>query len=65
MKAITMGLLKDLLKFKDRYEITIQFWPLQTVVFIEKDGIELNQFGGSDSYALSAAVTYLNRINEK
>lgn len=60
------NLLRKLLVYSDRYEISIQFWPDQTAVFIEKDGIDLENFGSSDqNEAIKMALEYLNRINKK
>lgn len=54
--------LKELLKFSDKYEISIQFWPDQIAVYIAKDGIDLIDFGGS-FLVINNAISYLNRIN--
>lgn len=60
-----LELMRRLLKYSDRYEITIQFWPDQTAVYIAKDSVELQSYGGSFSYAISESINYLNRINIK
>lgn len=57
-------ILQELLKFSDRYEITVQFWPSQTAVFICKDDVELIDFGGDFDFAIIEAIEYLNRINK-
>ena len=54
-----------LLTYSNKYEISIQFWPDQTAVYIEKDGIELQSFGGSFDFAISRSIEYLNRITNK
>ena len=54
-----------LLKYSDRYEISIQFWPDQTAVFIEKDGVDLASFGGDFNSTIIKAKQYLKRINKK
>ncbi len=56
--------LSGLLMYSDRYEISIQFWPQQTSVFIMKDGIDLTDFGGDFDFAIDNAVDYLKRINK-
>lgn len=55
--------LDSLLKFSDRYEISIQFWPIQTAVYIAKDGVELADFGGDFDHAIGESLKYLTRIN--
>jgi len=66
MKKIDLLKLAELIRYSDRYEISIQFWPEQTAVFIEKDGVELTSFGSSDDdFAITTAVDYLNAINQK
>lgn len=55
---IDMAVLKKILKYSDRYEITIQFWPDLLSVFIEKNDVELASFDN-----LISALEYLNRIN--
>ena len=54
--------LKSLLTFSDRYEISVQFWPQQTAVYIAKDGVDLTDFGGDFDFAIGKATEYLNRI---
>lgn len=57
--------LKRLLKYSDRYEISIQFWPGQIAVFLAKDGVDLNSWGCTDGeYSIQAAIEYLDRINK-
>lgn len=55
---IDMAVLKKILKYSDRYEISIQFWPELLSVFIEKNDVELASFDN-----LVSALEYLNRIN--
>lgn len=57
-------LLNSLLKYSNRYQINIQFWPEQTAVYIEKDHVELANFGGDFDFAISNSLAYLNRINK-
>lgn len=57
--------LSRLLKYSDRYEINIQFWPNQTAVYIEKDNVELQNYGGDFDFAISKSIEYLDRINNK
>jgi len=57
--------LKRLLKYSDRYEISIQFWPGQIAVFIAKDGVDLNSWGCyNGSKSIQSAIEYLDRINK-
>lgn len=57
--------LGELLLYSDRYEITVQFWPQQISIYIEKDGVDLKDYGGDFDFAVSRAIEYLNRINNK
>lgn len=61
---IDLDKLGKLLKYSDRYEISIQFWPDQTAVFIEKDGVELESYGGDFDFAIDSSIAYLRRINK-
>lgn len=56
--------LGQLLRYTDVYEINIQFWPEQTAVYIGKDGVDLQDYGGSFDFAIDRAIEYLNRINK-
>jgi len=56
--------LAELISYSNIYEINIQFWPTQTAVFISKDGVELNDYGGDFDYAINSALNYLKRINK-
>lgn len=60
-----MDLLSKLLKYSDRYEISVQFWPKQTAVFIEKGGVELKSYGGDFDFAIGESIKYLNKINKE
>lgn len=57
--------LRCLLLYSNKYEISIQFWPDQTAVYIAKDGVRLTDFGGDFDFAIEEATKYLNRINKK
>lgn len=68
MKILTkeeMLNLLNLISYSDKYEIDIQFWPDQTTVYIEKDGIELQSYGGDFDYSINESIKYLKRINQK
>lgn len=54
--------LKKLLRFSDRYQISIQFWPQQTAVYIAKDGVDLTDFGGDINFSIRESIKYLVRI---
>jgi len=59
-----MTALEKLIKYSDRYQISIQFWPEQTAVFIMKDDVDLESFGAYDlEEVVKAALDYLDRIN--
>lgn len=58
-----MKSLQNLLRYSDKYEISIQFWPEQTAVFISKEDIELIDFGGDFEDVMKKSIEYLNRIN--
>ena len=53
-----------LLEYSDRYEISIQFWPKQTVVYIAKNGVDLQDYGGDFDFAIDESIKYLSRINQ-
>lgn len=57
--------LSQLISYSDRYNINIQFWPDQTAVYIDKDDIELQSYGGDFDFAVDSALAYLKRINSK
>lgn len=58
--------LKRLLKYRDKYEISIQFWPGYITVYIAKDGVDLESWGCYDgSKSIKSAIEYLDRINRK
>ena len=59
-----LNLLGELLNFCDVYEINIQFWPHQTAVFIAKDGVDLQDYGGDFEFAVQSSIDYLKRINK-
>ena len=56
-------LLKKIIRYSKKYEISIQFWPFQWAIFIQKDGVELTSFGGEPEETLQRGLDYLNRIN--
>jgi hypothetical protein len=55
--------LQILISYSSKYEISVQFWPDQTAVYIAKDGIDLNSFGGEFDFAIGSSIEYLDRIN--
>lgn len=57
--------LKELLMYSNKYEISIQFWPNQTCVYIAKDLVDLNNFSGNFRFAVGSAINYLARINKQ
>jgi len=58
-----LELLSKLLEYSDIYEISIQFWPNQIAVYIEKEGVPLKDFGGDFKATITGATDYLKRIN--
>lgn len=62
---IDLNKLGRLLRYSDRYEIIIQFWSGQIVVYIYKDGVELQDYGGDFDFAINSSIKYLDRINKK
>lgn len=62
LNNIDLKLLSRLLTYSDRYEITIQFWPKSTTVYIEKDEIGLQDYGGDFKFAIGQAIDYLDRV---
>ena len=61
--GVDVATLSALLAFSDRYQITIQFWPKSTAVFIAKDYVDLCAFGGDANDAIGKALEYLQRVN--
>jgi hypothetical protein len=61
---IDLILLKRLLKYSNRYEISIQFWPDMTAVFIQKDGVQLFDIGNDFKVAITDSINYLDRISQ-
>ena len=59
---IDLGQLSRLLTYSDKYEISIQFCPKQTAVYIAKDGVDLQDYGGDFDFAIGRSVEYLNRV---
>lgn len=62
---INLKRLSELLMFSDRYEISIQFWPDHLAVYIEKDGVDLTDFGGDFDFVMDNAIEYLKRITNE
>lgn len=63
--GINLQKLKKLLMYSDRYEISIQFWPETTSIYISKHDVELTDFGNDFATAIDKAIEYLDRINGK
>jgi len=61
---IQINKLSSLLKYTDKYDISIQFWVDQTAVFIAKDDVDLTDYGGDFDFAIDSAIDYLKRINK-
>jgi hypothetical protein len=59
---IDLTLLSRLLMFSSKYELSIQFWPEQTAVYISKDGVDLQDYGGDFKFAVGLAIEYLEQI---
>ena len=59
---IDLEQLSRLLAYSDKYEISIQFWPEQTAVYIAKDGVDLKDYGGDFDFAIGRSIEYLNRV---
>mgnify|MGYP007073224198 CR=1 FL=1 len=64
MELSKLKLLNKLLKYSDRYQISIQFWPSHTAVDIMKDGVDLQYYGGDFNYAIKSSIEYLDRITK-
>ncbi len=62
LSVIQLQTLNRLLAYSAMYEISIQFWPEQTAVFIAKAGEDFAYFGGDFDFAISKSLQYLNRI---
>ncbi len=63
-EIIIGSLLTRIIRYSNRYEINIQFWPDQWAVYISKDDVELTSFGGDPEETLKMAIDYLDRINK-
>lgn len=51
--------------YSDRYNINFQMWPNQYTIFIEKDCVELWDFGSHEPIeVMRRALEYLDRINK-
>ena len=64
MKIYKISALNHLLKYSDRYQISIQFWPDYNTVYIMKDDVDLNSWGGDGDFAIIEAGKYLDRLNK-
>ena len=63
--GIQLDKLAELLSYSDTYQITIQFWPGQIVVYIEKNEVPLAEFGSDFDTGVVRALDYLKRINHQ
>lgn len=63
--GIVLHRLYGVLKYSNKYEISIQFWPDQIAIYIAKDGVDLIDFGGDFEFAIGKAMEYLDRINNQ
>ena len=61
---INLKRLATLLRYSDKYELSIQFWPDQTAVYISKNGVDLKSFGGDFDFAINNSIKYLDRITK-
>lgn len=61
---MTQKQLSKILEYSKKYEISIQFWPDQWAIFIAKDGVDLQSYGGGHE-AIQRGLDYLDRINKK
>lgn len=59
---IDLEQLSRLLAYSDKYEISIQFWPKQIAVYIAKDGVDLQGYGGDFDFAIGRSIEYLDRV---
>lgn len=59
---IDLEQLSRLLAYSDKYEISIQFWPKQIAVYIAKDGVNLQDYGGDFDFAIGRSIEYLDRV---
>ena len=59
---INLEQLSRLIAYSDKYEISIQFWPKQTAVYIAKDGVDLQDYGGDFDFAIGRSIEYLDRV---
>lgn len=59
---IDLEQLRRLLAYSDKYEISIQFWPEQIAVYIAKDGVYLQDYGGDFDFAIGRTIEYLDRV---
>lgn len=59
-----LKLMKSIIRYSNKYEISIQYWPDQWAIFIAKDGIDLTSFGGEPEDTLERGLEYLNRITK-
>ena len=62
VSGIDLEQLSRLLAYSDKYEISIQFWPEQIAVYIAKDGVDLQDYGGDFDFAIGRSIEYLDRV---
>ena len=65
LSETNIELIKELLSYSDKYEISVQFWPNQIALYIAKDGIELKDFGGEFKKTIQSAIYFLKRITKR
>jgi hypothetical protein len=62
-EIIIGNLLTRIMRYSNKYEISVQFWPEQWTIFIAKDGVDLQSYGGEPENTLKRGIEYLDRIN--
>ena len=58
--------MSELEKLSDKYDFTIQLWKAGNTIYVEKDGVELTDYGGHASLTscIIKVLTYVYRINQ-
>jgi len=62
------NLLKEIEKWSEHYDFSFQFWGKgQNNVYIERDGVELQSFGGEETIEdiLKIALDWIKKVNKQ
>jgi len=61
---VNAHMIQRIMAYSQRYEISMQLWPNQKVVFLAKDGVDLTSYGCEDiNESMDFIIKYLDRVN--